>query len=219
MELGKKFSFDKEKYKFRFEIEEMFQSYNLEYVHKWEDCNFKKLTFDTDQRTKLHKRFYSNVRESNFLNVYTKFLEEQILPLFKEDILYQKIPTFRAQVPNNISVAEFHKDKSYSHSPYEVNIFLPITPAKDSSTIWVESKEDLGDYKPMNAEYGEYYIWNGSNLKHGNKINTTGMTRFSVDFRILPYNLYREDDIKETVTTKTKLKLGSYFELMRYNND
>ena len=45
------------------------------------------------------------------------------------------------------------------------------------------------------------------------------MTRFSVDFRILPYNLYREDDIKETVTTKTKLKLGSYFELMRYNND
>ena len=42
MELGKKFSFDKEKYKFRFEIEEMFQSYNLEYVHKWEDCNFKK---------------------------------------------------------------------------------------------------------------------------------------------------------------------------------
>ncbi len=167
----------------------------------------------------MHKRFYSKVRESNFLNVYTKFLEEQILPLFKEDILYQKIPTFRAQVPNNISVAEFHKDKSYSHSPYEVNIFLPITPAKDSSTIWVESKENLGDYKPMNAEYGEYYIWNGSNLKHGNKINTTGMTRFSVDFRILPYNLYREDDIKETVTTKTKLKLGSYFELMRHSND
>ena len=104
-----------------------------------------------------------------------------MLPKFGEDILYQKIPTFRAQVPNNISVAEFHKDKSYSHNPREVNVFLPITIAKDTSTIWVESQEDLGDYKPMNAEYGEYYIWNGSNFKHGNKINDTGMTRFSVE--------------------------------------
>ena len=162
MELGKKFSFDKEKYKFRFEIEDMFQSCNLENIHEWQDCNFERLTFNTDQRTKLHKNFYGKVRESNFLNVYHYFLKEEILPMFKEDILYQKIPTFRVQVPNNISVAEFHKD---------------------------------------------------------NKINTTGMTRFSVDFRILPYNLYREDDIKETVTTKTKLKLGSYFELMRYDND
>ncbi len=44
------------------------------------------------------------------------------------------------------------------------------------------------------------------------------MTRFSVDFRILPYKDYSEDEIKETVTTKTQLKLGSYFELMEYQN-
>jgi len=219
MELGKKFTFDREEYKFRSEVEGMFQTNDLEHIHEVEDCSFGILSFATDQRTKLHKTFYSQVRESNFLNVYHKFLKEVILPKFNQDILYQKIPTFRAQVPNNISVAEFHKDKSYSHSPHEVNIFLPLTPAKDTSTIWVESEEDLGDYSPMNADYGEYYIWNGSNLKHGNKINTTGMTRFSIDFRILPYKNYDDSDIKETVTTKTKLTLGDYFELMRYDND
>ena len=218
MELGKKFSYDKEKYKFRNEIELMFQTYNLEFVHKWEKCDFGRLTFDTDQSTVLHKKFYNQVRESNFLNIYSKFIEEVILPHFGEDILYQKVPTFRNQVPNNISVAEFHKDKTYSHSPYEVNVFLPITVAKDTSTIWVESVEDKGDYRPMNAEYGEYYIWNGSNLKHGNRVNTTDMTRFSVDFRILPYKNYSEDNIKETVTKKMELKLGKYFELMRYDN-
>ena len=219
MELGKKFSYDKNKFEFRCEIENIFQTHNLEYIHKFEDCNFGILSFDTDQSSSLHKKFYSQVRQSNLLNLYYNFIEEEILPKFTEDILYQKIPTFRVQVPDNISVAEFHKDKSYSHNPREVNVFLPITIAKDTSTIWVESQEDLGDYKPMNAEYGEYYIWNGSNFKHGNKINDTGMTRFSVDFRILPYKHYSEDNIKETVTTKTKLKLGNYFELMRYNND
>tara|TARA_B100001559_G_scaffold56761_1_gene45391 strand:- start:2234 stop:2890 length:657 start_codon:yes stop_codon:yes gene_type:complete len=217
--LGTKFSFDKEKYKFRNEIEKIFQNNNLEYIHEWEDCNFGKLTFSTDQSTKIHKKYYEQVKETNFLNIYNKFVKEIIFPHFKKDILYQRFPTFRVQVPNNISVAEFHKDKTYSHSPHEVNIFLPITEAKDTSTIWVESVENKGDYKPMNADYGEYYVWNGSNLTHGNKINITSMTRFSVDFRILPYEKYNECDIKETVTKKMELKLGKYFELLRYSND
>ena len=84
--LGSKFSFDKEKYKFRNEIEGMFQTYNLEFIHKWEKCDFGRLTFDTDQSTSLHKRFYNQVRESNFLNIYNKFVQDVILPQFKEDI-------------------------------------------------------------------------------------------------------------------------------------
>ena len=62
----------------------------------------------------------------NNLNIYNKFVREIIFPHFKKDILYQRFPTFRVQVPNNISVAEFHKDKTHSHSPHEVIIFLPI---------------------------------------------------------------------------------------------
>ena len=212
-------SYDVNKYSFRHEIEQMFGTSELEKIHKIEECDFGVLNMETDQTTKLHKNFYKKVRESNFLEEYKKFLREVILPQFNEPLLYQKIPTFRVQVPNNLSVAEFHNDKSYSHSPEEVNIFLPITDAKETYTIWAESEENLADYSPMNAEYGEYYIWDGANLKHGNKKNQSDVSRFSVDFRVMPYSKYDDTNVKETVTTKTKLKLGSYFELMEVDDD
>ena len=217
MHQKEKYSYNLDEYNFRQEIEKMFGTDQLERIHEIEDCDFGILDMETDQTTYLHKKFYEKVEETNFLNDYKKFLKDVILPHFNEDLLYQKIPTFRIQVPDNISVAEFHNDKSYSHSPDEVNIFLPITEAKETYTIWSESQENLGDYSPMNAEYGEYYIWDGANLKHGNKINESNISRFSVDFRVLPYSKYDENNMQETITTKIKLKLGSYFDLMEVN--
>ena len=217
MHQKEKYSYNLDEYNFRQEIEKMFGTDQLERIHEIEDCDFGILDMETDQTTYLHKKFYEKVEETNFLNDYKKFLKDVILPHFNEDLLYQKIPTFRIQVPDNISVAEFHNDKSYSHSPDEVNIFLPITEAKETYTIWSESQENLGDYSPMNAEYGEYYIWDGANHKHGNKINESNISRFSVDFRVLPYSKYDENNMQETITTKIKLKLGSYFDLMEVN--
>ena len=217
MHQKEKYSYNLDEYNFRHEIEKMFGTDQLERIHEIEDCDFGILDMETDQTTYLHKKFYEKVEETKFLDDYKKFLKDVILPHFNEDLLYQKIPTFRIQVPDNISVAEFHNDKSYSHSPEEVNIFLPITEAKETYTIWSESQENLGDYSPMNAEYGEYYIWDGANLKHGNKINESNISRFSVDFRVLPFSKYDENNMQETITTKIKLKLGSYFELMEVN--
>ena len=217
MHQKEKYSYNLDEYNFRQEIEKMFGTNQLERIHEIEDCDFGILDMETDQTTYLHKKFYEKVEQTNFLDDYKKFLKDVILPHFNEDLLYQKIPTFRIQVPDNISVAEFHNDKSYSHSPDEVNIFLPITEAKETYTIWSESQENLGDYSPMNAEYGEYYIWDGANLKHGNKINESNISRFSVDFRVLPYSKYDENNMQETITTKIKLKLGSYFDLMEVN--
>ena len=217
MHLKEKHSYNLQRYNFRQDVEKMFGINQIEKIHEVETCDFGILNMETDQTTKLHKKFYDNVGDTNFLNDYRKFLREVILPHFNENLLYQKTPTFRIQVPNNLSVAEFHNDKSYSHSPHEVNIFLPITEAKDTYTIWSESEENLGDYSPMNAVYGEYYIWDGANLNHGNKINESNISRFSIDFRVLPLSKYDEKNMQETITTKIKLKLGIYFELMDVN--
>ena len=94
-------------------------------------------------------------------------------PLFGEKIVFQKIPTFRVQLVGNLGVFEFHKDKDYNHGEDEVNFFLPITDAYSNNTIWTESEEDKGDYKPMDVNYGEIVMWDGANLSHGNKINNT----------------------------------------------
>ena len=203
-----KFGFDSNKIRLRECLVEVFSEEDLSQIHLSQDCNFGILIIETDQGTHLHKRFYEKIWETNFFDLYLEFLKEEIFPMFDEDVLYQKIPTFRIQVPNNLGVAAFHKDKHYSHGEDEINIFLPLTDAIGNNTIWAESKEDLKDYSPMDACYGEYYIWDGANLEHGNQINDTGKTRISIDFRVLPASKYNEDSVKETITMKTKIKLG-----------
>ena len=214
--LGKlKFNFDTEEIKLQECLSLVFSEVDLSQIHLSQDCNFGILTIETDQGTHLHKKFYEKIWETNFFDLYLEFLKTEIFPRFDEDVLYQKIPTFRIQVPNNLGVAAFHKDKDYSHGEDEINIFLPLTDAIGNNTIWVESKEDLGDHSPMDALYGEYYIWNGANLSHGNQINDTGKTRISIDFRVLPLSKYNEDIVKETITMGTKIKLGEYFNIFR----
>ena len=63
----------------------------------------------------------------------------------------------------------------------------------------------------MDTNYGEFYLWDGANLLHGNKLNDTNNTRVSFDFRILPRSKYNEDNIKESITNNTKMVIGEYW--------
>lgn len=167
-------------------------------------------TVDTDQDSIYHKKYYSSFNEIEIL--YKRFIAEIIYPLFNEPILYQKIPTFRIHAPGSLGVGEFHRDRDYSHSPKEINVFLPITDAYGTNTIWVETEEGNANYIPLNTPYGGFWLWDGANLEHGNKINTSNDTRISIDFRILPKRFYDEFNIKESVTNKTKMTIGGYWE-------
>lgn len=173
---------------------------------------------ETDQSTVYHTLFYNWSKTDDFKIMYNKFISQVIYPLYGKSIVYQTIPTFRVSYPNNIAVGEFHKDKQYRDISWaervkEDNFFLPFTDAYDTNTIWVESKEDAGDYAPMNCKYGEIIQWDGSNLTHGNKINTTGKTRVSVDFRVIPYKNYVASD-RGSINTNTKFEIGGYYTLM-----
>lgn len=165
-----------------------------------------------DQKTIFHKMFYPIYEDENseFLIIYKQFVQYLIDQHFStENMVYQTKPTFRVQAPDNIAVARWHKDKAYNHSSNEVNIFLPLTDAFDTNTIWAETEEDKGDYIPMEAKVGEYYIWNGANLLHGNKENKTGVSRVSVDFRLIKLDNFSYDGT--SVTTKVPMELGHYW--------
>ena len=136
--------------------------------------------------------------------------------MYDEEIVYQKIPTFRLHFPGNIAVGEYHKDKWYRDSEWheevcEMNFYLPFTNAYGSNTIWVESKEDKGDYKAMDVNYGECVQWDGVNLTHGNKENISNSTRISVDFRVIPFSKYKPSN-HGSINTKTKFEIGGYYE-------
>lgn len=167
-----------------------------------------------DQKTVWHDRFYGMDDGGRFMKSYREFVQEVIQPIFAEPLVYQKKPTFRVQYTGNVGVGEFHKDKDYHHNRAEVNIWLPVTEAYGNNTIWVESKEDAGDYHPIRVSPGQFLQFNGCHLKHGNKINDTGKTRVSFDFRVIPQSQYKENpDAGVSVVRGIKFVLGGYYEL------
>jgi ectoine hydroxylase-related dioxygenase (phytanoyl-CoA dioxygenase family) len=167
---------------------------------------------ENDQKTIFHKKYYDNFQYIK--PVYDDFIKDIVMPIWNEPIVYQKIPTFRIQMPNNVGVGEWHKDKQYNHNQEEINFFLPFTDAFDTNTIWFESEEDKGDYKPMEANYGEFVIWEGVRLTHGNKLNETNVSRVSVDFRIIPYSKWSVQE-GQSINTNVKFDIGGYYELCK----
>ena len=212
----KKINYDTEKYNFVTELQKLFKVNDLSMIHEqWSLARSYDLLDDieTDQYTVYHKHFYDYSQDTQWYEVYALFLKDVIRPLFKEPILYQKIPTFRVHQPSNLAVAAFHKDSDYSHSVHEINFFLPMTRAFGNNTVWVESRAGENDYLPIESTVGECVIWDGANLSHGNKVNDTGVSRVSVDFRVLPSSRYIEND-KSSFTNKTRMILGEYYGMM-----
>jgi len=116
-----------------------------------------------DQSSIWHKKFYAMIRSDQAFNdIYLNFLANEIKPRFGEEIVYQKIPTFRVQLPGNVSVGEFHKDRDYRNLDWankvkEVNYYVPLTDAYGTNTIWAETEDGKGDFIPMNCKYGDFY--------------------------------------------------------------
>jgi hypothetical protein len=128
------------------------------------------------QGTIWHERFYAQF-DALVRPLYLQFLKWLSYRFCVSGLVYQAKPSLRIHLPNDVAVHERHKDADYGHANGEVNIWLPITSAFDTSTIWIEDK-------PYNANYGDLVVFDGVNLVHGNKVNTTGKTRVSLDFRV-----------------------------------
>jgi len=203
--------------KFDFEqlMQEILESDHLDLCHldyKQEEI----LGQGKDQSTEIHRKFYDYIdsEEEVFTALYRRFIADNIKPIFGEELVYQRFPTFRAHFPDNVAVFAFHKDKEYNHPKEERNVYLPITDAWDTNTIWAETAEDNGDFEPIDAEYGNFVIWDGNNLKHGSKQNETGRTRISFDFRVIPISEYNEDSVKKSISKSIDFKIGGYYEVI-----
>ena len=202
-----KFSYDIYSYGFALLLKRAVESEDLSVLHE----ELETFNVDTDQSSKYHKIFYSLSENHQFFLNFKRFVKDEIRPLFDEDIIFQRKPTFRIHFKGNLAVGAFHRDRDYNHSVHEVNFFVPLTEAFDSNTVWVESEEGKEDFSPMEASYGEFYMWDGANLSHGNKKNTTGSTRVSFDFRVLPKSKYTTSD-KKSVTQGVPFEIGKYYE-------
>ena len=182
---------------------------DLDRLH--ENSKYKYFNRKTDQQTYWHKIFYKKVRSSDEWNWTYKWFIKEIKKVRWENkpIVYQKIPTFRVHFPDNVAVGEWHKDIEYRSEDWvnELNYYVPLTEAKNTSTIQLE------DNKILDSDYGEYWEWDGLNKLHGNVKNMTGKTRVSFDFRIHLMSEHKDTEVK-SINTKTPFKIGDYYEIM-----
>jgi len=213
-----KFNYDILEYPFEDIVSDWLETDDLSKLHEFKQYKlFKRIN---DQSSMWHKMFYNQIRiDSRFNDIYMRFLKEYVKPRYNgEEIIYQKIPTFRVHLLDNISVGEFHKDKSYRNTEWaervqEVNYFLPFTKAYGTNTIWTETQEDLGDFQEIRADYGECVEWSATNLTHGNKVNRTSISRVSIDFRVIPKSRYVGSD-HLTINANIPFKVGEYYEVL-----
>jgi hypothetical protein len=142
------------------------------------------LTRATDQGTDLHRQFYT--QKERLLAVYESFVRDHIASLYTEEFCYQRVPTFRVQLTNNVAVGEFHVDADYNHPDGERNYWLPLTACWGNNSLWIERHQGRGDYEAVTLRPGEFLEFDAVHLRHGNKVNDTGFARASLDFRCIP---------------------------------
>ena len=210
------FTFNKKKFKFDVLLKDLFELKELEKLHKSYNTEDSTKPVTKDTHTDPHKIYYKKINDGwlAFESLYKNFINDFVLnALGKERIYYQTLPNFRISSPGNVAVSTWHKDSDSEnlHPKGEINFFLPITKSFDTNTIWLESKPDKKDFSPINLEFGEVFMFNGCECTHGNKINQTGKTRISLDFRIMPLENYNPDYKEKTRTQNLEFKPGQYY--------
>jgi hypothetical protein len=200
--------YDALKYRFPEIIRSWLGVDRLDEIHK--GVEYEVFTRKTDQSTEFHRRLYEI--GDDFYNVYRSFLADVVLPFIGEDLIYQRIPSFRIHLPDNVAVGEFHRDRDYAHGEGEINFWLPVTPAWDTNSVWIESREGAEDFRPYDVDVGQVLVFDGVNLAHGNRLNETGKTRVSFDFRVIPRSQYRPRHDAQSINMGMRFEIGGYFD-------
>ena len=210
--------FDKNKYPFNKMVSDLYK-YNLNELDDRLDHTKGEIGKDTD--SVWHVIFYDKLREGwpEFIELYESFIKNIIAPLFIEEdsIVYQKTPGLRVNQPGGKAIYVKHcdGDKKHKHPTGEINVYMPLTKAFGNNTMWVESIPGLGDFAPIELEFGECLMFYGNRLRHFNNFNDTGKSRCSFDFRVIPPVNYEESYELLSATINNKFVIGGYYKIMK----
>lgn len=211
-----KVNYDLHKYKFIKLVSELFET-ELNKLHLIQNKKYNLFTkIGKDSETEFHKKFYNKLNNEwdEFKQEYDIFIKNEILPFLNlDEVLVQKLPTFRVMLPNNVAVSVNHYDSDdlHKHPSGEINFIIALTDMFDTNTIKVEKMPRLNEYEDIVLKEGEVVCFNGNKCNHYNDVNKTGLTRVSLDFRILPLNYYNDNYQKSSINTNTRYIENHYY--------
>ena len=211
-------------------ISELFNVDELCNIHKLlETTDTKLFSNETDDSTVLHSIFYKKLNNNwqEFIFLYKQLIQTVVMNIYNVDtLIYQALPTFRVQLPNNIAVGGnktdskerygWHKDSDpqYNHPITEKNFILPLTNSKNTASVYVETFPDSNKFNPVLMNKGQLINFCGAECIHGNKTNVTGKSRVSFDFRVMLKNDYDNTTAKNSKLTNKKFIIGDYYNIM-----
>lgn len=219
--MEKFYTYDTEKYPFDKIVADEFGvlTSQLDQLHRLipeDQLPTELFTQKNDSATFLHEIFYARLHKDGWpglLDTYKQFICEVIKPIMGEDeLIYQATPTFRVHIPGNLAVGAFHRDKDYNHPPHEINFIIPLTKAFESNTLIAESEPDKLDFRQIEMKPGQLLQFDGNSCLHGSLPNKTGVTRVSMDFRVMKLQDHNTEYQTKSMTRKMKFVVGGYYE-------
>ena len=218
--MEKYYDYDIEKYNFVSLFQELFGRQDLQSLHLDLDKEYDFFSEPgSDSDTKFHRVFYDKMRSGwpEFLEKYQLFIKEFVAPLVgaKGELIYQKWPSFRVHLPNNVAVGGWHKDGDYNHPSGEINFIVAVTKMFESNTTIAESEPGKMDFRQFVLEPGQVVRFNGNQCIHGNLPNMTGVSRVSFDFRVMLPDSYDDSHKLKSLSKGNKFLIGHYYEVMK----
>ena len=215
----KKFAYDLGKYNFVSMMQDLFSAPDLSSLHEQSKEEYKLFVSPkVDSDTEFHNTVYDKLRQGwpEFIESYKLFIKQEIKPNIETNLglIYQKWPTFRFNLPDNVAVGGWHTDQEYNHPPNEINYIVPLTRMFESNATIVESAPGKKDFHQIECVPGEYVRFNGNECMHGNIPNRTGVTRVSFDFRIMRLEDYDDSLDNSSLTMGKKYRIGGYYEVL-----
>lgn len=145
-------------------------------------------------RNVFNKRWRTTEKSTHpFRRALGLWVEEVVKPLLwldtdseeNREVIFQREPTLRVQMPGQRSLGNSHIDYSYGRQPTEVNVWLPLSKVDATNTLWAESVPGEHDYSPFVADFGTAVFFYGNQCHHYSTSNTGEVTRVSLDFRVI----------------------------------
>ncbi len=146
-----------------------------------------------------------NKKENNIEKYIDELVGRDIINILGPDVMIQKKINLSIQMPDDdTSILDLHSDCWSGDSPYQINLWLPLTNAESTNSMFVfnikktndviqkiyanlhsdpyDTNKEIEQKDFIKIKYGEFIIFNPG-LLHGNVINKTKNTRISINIR------------------------------------
>ncbi len=68
---------------------------------------------------------------------------------------------------------------------------MTFTPMFGSNAMWLETAAHVGHFVPLTLRAGELAVFRGNTWRHFNRLNWSGQSRVSWDFRVIPKSQFK----------------------------